>query len=64
MLNNSSTCDLENVLDCHLENVPDSQCQLVELFLNCHNLVIIYRFDSYLNKTTLMTKPTCLITEA
>ena len=29
-LNNSSTCDLENVLDRHLENVLDRQGQLVE----------------------------------
>ena len=32
MLNNSSTCDLENILDHHLENVLDRQGQLVDFF--------------------------------
>ena len=39
MLNNSSTCDLENVLDRHLEKVIDRQGKLVEIFLNCHNFI-------------------------
>ena len=59
MLNNSSTCDLENVLDRHLENVLDRQGQLVEFFLNCHNFVIylqiwfIFKQNNTYDKTNM-----------
>ena len=59
MLNNSSTCDLENVLDRHLENVLDRQGQLVELFLNCHNFVMylqiwfIFKQNNTYDKTNM-----------